>query len=41
MRWPAALGADTVDVLQTVGLDEATLDRVLERAGLGRSTESR
>jgi CoA:oxalate CoA-transferase len=41
IRWPVALGADTVDVLRAVGLDDATLDRVLERAGLERPTESR
>ena len=41
IRWPAALGVDTVDVLRTVGLDEQTLDRVLERAGLERPAESR
>jgi crotonobetainyl-CoA:carnitine CoA-transferase CaiB-like acyl-CoA transferase len=41
LRWPAALGADTVDVLRAVGLDDATLDRVLERAGLERPAESR
>jgi crotonobetainyl-CoA:carnitine CoA-transferase CaiB-like acyl-CoA transferase len=41
MRWPAALGVDTVDVLRQAGLDEATLARVLERAGLERPAELR
>jgi crotonobetainyl-CoA:carnitine CoA-transferase CaiB-like acyl-CoA transferase len=41
IRWPATLGADTVEVLTSVGLDEETLGRVLDRAGLERSAESR